>query len=208
MILHLTTVPASRLSRLLRRRLRKARSGIAVVAGVALLSPAFVSTATAAAATPAVSYTYDASGRLASVTTAAGTATYSYDAEGNLLSITHSADGSVSRAGFPRRPATPAPAIASAGPSFLTPGKTITIHGRGFSATADKDLVHIGALFARVIKATTTALQVTAPPGTGGPVRVTTPGGTARGPQVAIAGPRTTAPAPAVTPIRCAPPPG
>jgi RHS repeat-associated protein len=189
------TVPASRLGRLLRRRSRTARSVMAVAAGVALLGPMIASTP-AAAATPAVSYTYDASGRLASVTTAAGTATYNYDAEGNLLSVTHTAARSAGRSGRPARPAAPAPAIAAAGPPVLAPGRIITIHGRGFSATADKDLVHIGALFARVIKATTTALQVAAPPGVGGPVRVTTPGGTARGPQVAISEPRTTAPAP------------
>ena len=195
MTLDPTTVPTSRLSRLLRRQRHTTRSGIAVVAGVALLGPMIANTA-AAASTPTVSYTYDASGRLASVTTAAGTATYHYDAEGNLLSITDSAAGRVSKAASPRRPAARPPAIASAGPAVLAPGKTITIYGHGFSATASEDLVHIGALFARVDEATATALQVTAPPGTGGVVHVTTPGGTTRGPQVTITGPHKTVLAP------------
>jgi RHS repeat-associated protein len=180
------TVPASRLSRLLRRRWHTVRSGVVVVAGVALLSPMIAKPAAAAASTPAVSYTYDASGRLASVTTAAGTATYHYDAEGNLLSIS-------SPVAAPRRGAArsrnAAPALASAQPPVVTPGTTITITGRGFSTAADKDLVHVGALFARVTKASATRLEVTAPPGTGGVVRVTTPGGTARGPQVKVSEP-------------------
>src|SRR6516162_7183727 len=114
------TVPASRLSRLLRRRSRAARAGTAVVAGVALLGP-MITQAGARAATPAVSYTYDASCRLASVTTAAGTATYHYDAEGNVLSVTRTASGPAGQAALHRRATAAAPTVASAGPPVLTP---------------------------------------------------------------------------------------
>jgi RHS repeat-associated protein len=138
------------------------------------------------AATAAVSYTYDPSGRLATVTTTAGTATYHYDAEGNLLSITHGVLGPQGAGTGARRTAAPMPTIASARPRAVAPGKTVTISGQGFSASAVKDVVRIGALVADVTAASPTRLRVAAPPGTGGVVRVTTPGGTALGPHVHI----------------------
>jgi RHS repeat-associated protein len=148
----------------------------------------------ARAATAAVSYTYDASGRLATVTTAAGTATYHYDAEGNVLSVSAPAAGPRRGSAVTRRPAAAGPAITSARPSVVAPGHIITIDGRDFAGSAIEDNVRVGALLARVITASATRLQVAAPPGTGGVVQVTTPGGTARGPRVTITEPRTPAP--------------
>jgi RHS repeat-associated protein len=195
MTCHPATLPASRRGR---RRFHPARSTTIVLAAAAavLLQTAAVSAPPARAATATVSYTYDAAGRLATVTTAAGTATYHYDAEGNLLSISSPAAAPPHRATPTGRAAAPAPVITAARPPVTAAGKTITIDGRGFSPAAITDLVRVGALLAHVITASATQLTVAAPPGTGGPVRVTTPGGTARGPKVTITEPRTPAPPP------------
>jgi RHS repeat-associated protein len=151
----------------------------------------------AVAASPPVSYTYDASGRLASVTTSAGTATYHYDAVGNLLSITKNAGSPPATASAMQQPAPRPPVITSAGPPVVKSGSTITIHGQGFSATPDINVVRIGALLAPVRAASPATLEVSAPPGKGGVVRVTTPGGSAAGPRVIITEPATPAlPAP------------
>jgi RHS repeat-associated protein len=173
-----------------RRADRPSLSGIAILCSVALLGPMIASVlpaATAGAAGAAVTYTYDAAGRLASVTTASGTATYHYDAEGNLLSTSTSTGGPSGRAAGSHRSATAAPVVTSARPSTVAPGGTVTIRGRRFSDRAREDVVRIGALLAPVTRATTTMLEVTAPPGSGGLVRVTTPGGTAAGPSVKVA---------------------
>jgi RHS repeat-associated protein len=184
---------ASFVNRRLRRRSCAVFPVTAVTVSVALAANLLTALPAAHAATaPPVSYTYDASGRLASVTTATGTATYHYDAEGNLLSISRSTAGP--RTGAPRHAAAPAPKITSARPAVVVPGKTITIEGSGFSVTAVKNLVRVGSLMAPVTKASATRLTVNAPPGTGGRVVVTTPGGTARGPRVRISEP----PAPVV----------
>ena len=176
------------------RRFRASRSRIVVLASVAgvFVQLAGFPVAPAEAATAAVTYTYDASGRLATVTTAAGTATYHYDAEGNLLSVSSPVAGPAHAAAAARRAAAAAPVITSAGPSVVSgPGQTITIGGRGFSPAAVTDIVRVGPLMAHVTTASATRLQVAAPPGTGGVVTVTTPGGTARGPSVKIKEPRT-----------------
>jgi RHS repeat-associated protein len=178
-----------------RRRFHPARSTtiVMVSAAAVLLRTAGAPAPSASAATATVSYTYDAAGRLATVTTAAGTATYHYDAEGNLLSISSPAavpPPTAARTGQ----AAPRPVITAAGPPVVAPGKTITIKGRGFSPAAITDLVRVGALLAHVTAASATQLTVAAPPGTGGAVRVTTPSGTAHGPKVRITEPRIPAP--------------
>ncbi|HEY3732402.1 MAG TPA: RHS repeat-associated core domain-containing protein [Streptosporangiaceae bacterium] len=186
MTLDPTRLFASRPGRRSRRRFRLTRSRTAVLAtGSALFIQLTAVPVPAVAATAAVSYTYDASGRLATVTTAAGTATYNYDAEGNLLSITQ-AGGGPRHGTAAGRTAAPTPVITSARPAVVASGKTIVISGRGFSATAVKDVVRVGDLLAHVTAASATELKVSAPPGTGGDVRVITPGGVARGPRVKI----------------------
>jgi RHS repeat-associated protein len=155
-----------------------------LVAAVAATSLAPIQAQAASRATPAVSYTYDASGRLATVTTAAGTATYTYDAEGNVVSI---GKGAAAPA-VPHSSAAARPVVTAVRPAAAPPGASITITGRGFSA-ANKDIVHVGGLAAQVVQASATRLRVIAPPGTGGTVVVTTPGGTARGPSVRVSEP-------------------
>jgi RHS repeat-associated protein len=171
-----------------RFRPRPART-VVLGSATALLIQLTGAPAPASAATAAVSYTYDAAGRLATVTNSAGTATYHYDAEGNLLSVSESAAGPRQTA-LPHHQGLPRPAISSASPSVVAPGKAITITGRGFSAAKAKDTVRVGDLMAPVSSASATELRITAPPGTGGKVAVTTPGGTAHGPKVKITEPR------------------
>jgi RHS repeat-associated protein len=167
---------------------------------VALATLLAACTGLAQAATP-VSYSYDAAGRLASVTDGAGqTATYHYDRDGNVLSVTHSGPA---RRGLGRR-TTPAgewldaPHIRAAGPARVASGGTVVIAGHGFSTNPNADIVRVGALIAPVRQATADRLVVTAPPGSGGAVTVTTPGGAARGPSVEVGSP---SPAPALGPL-------
>jgi RHS repeat-associated protein len=143
-----------------------------------------------------VKYTYDAAGRLASVTDAAGErATYKYDAEGNLTSITHSAASARSGPTVTARPpGQPAPTIESVTPIAQSSGGLVTIEGQGFSASASADVVRIGNLFAPVRHASSDRLVVTAPPNTGGTVTVLTPGGSASGPRVKVIEPRSPRP--------------
>jgi RHS repeat-associated protein len=173
-------------------------AGAAPVAGSA--SAAGTATAARAASAPADSYTYDADGRLATVTDAAGTvATYHYDAVGNVTSITRTAGpkvpaasrGAVSpgaggRAAGRARPARPQ--IAAAGPTSVRAGQRVTITGHGFSPRPALDVVKVGSLLARVVAASPSRLTVAAPPGSGGAVTVHTPGGSATAGLVAIAG--------------------
>lgn len=179
-----TTLPASRRGRRLRRR--GLTAGILATATVLLVQAVAVPVSPAGAATPAVSYTYDASGRLATVTTAAGTATYHYDAVGNVTSITRSAPAPAGSAAV--RPTRAAPRISSASPAAVRVGKPVTITGSGFGRTAATDVVRVGALMARVLSAAPSRLVVAAPPGSGGRVAVHTLGGTATGPAVVIRG--------------------
>jgi RHS repeat-associated protein len=166
---------------------RRTRTWLAIPATVTLLGSGLTAAPQLArAATPAVSYTYDADGRLASVTSTSGqTATYQYDAEGNLLSISYS--GAAVRRPAVRRVPARRPEVTAASARLARPGSTVTIDGTGFSRLADADVVRIGSLFAPVIAATPTTLKVSVPPGPGGAVSVTTEGGTAKGPDVAIA---------------------
>lgn len=209
-------------------RSRLLKGGIAGLVGVFVIA-AQPAAATAAAAagrarpnttTPAVSYTYNAAGELATVTTAGGIRTYHYDAEGNVLSVSAATGGARPYAAQPAaakpsaaRPnnarsasagpgpvvtgrSAAVPVITAARPAVAKPGQPVTITGRGFSAAAPVDIVHIGRLAARVTRASATRLQVAAPPGTGGTVRVTTPAGTAVGPTVTIKEPYTGAGSP------------
>jgi YD repeat-containing protein len=175
-----------------------------LIASIVLLASA--SAATVSASTPVVSYTYDAAGRLATVTDATGDqATYHYDAEGNLLSISYSSNSPHQTAKAP--PAAPTPTISAVSPSKVAAGGAITITGSGFAAKRQLDLVRVGGLFAVVTSASSTTLHVSAPPNDGGAVTVRTPSGIARGAKVAITEPRLARnPAPGINrdPLRAA----
>lgn len=121
-------------------------------------------------ATPAnnaISYTYDALGRLVGVVDPAGeTATYAYDAVGNLLSITRQSSSIVSIIGF-----TP-----NSGPI----GTSVTISGTGFSTTPSENTVTFNGVAANVTSATATQIVATVPAGTtSGPIAITNPNGNA-----------------------------
>jgi RHS repeat-associated protein len=136
-------------------------------------------------------YTYDADGRLATVTNSSGqVAAYHYDKVGNVTSITL---GTTASAAHPTaRPAKAAkPSIHGVTPTRAPVGGTITITGSGFSPRATFDIVKVGTLMATVERATASELTVAAPPGAGGRVTVETPGGeamSASSAKVAIAG--------------------
>ena len=170
------------------RRWARSRWGHALLAAVAALLAVLAMDATpAGASSPAVSYTYDAAGRLASVTNASGqTATYHYDPEGNVLSITRSTGAG--RAQAAARPRTSPPRITTAIPSVVTAGGKMTVYGSGFSADRWADVVRIGGLYARVRRAAPERLEVSAPPGGGGALTVTTERGSARGPVIRVLG--------------------
>lgn len=179
-----------------RWRRRYLAPGTVLLALTGLLAqPVSAGPAARPATAPAASYTYDADGRLATVTDAAGTAaTYHYDAAGNVTSITRTAGPVPRSAGRPAgnrradRAHLTAPRIASAGPAVVRAGQRVTISGSGFSPRPAMDVVKIGSLLARVVAATRSQLTVAAPPGSGGAVTVHTPGGSVSGGTVAIAG--------------------
>jgi RHS repeat-associated protein len=187
-----TTLPASRRRLRCGRRFRLGRSTAVVLASVAGVliqvagAPVSPAEAVTPNASPTVAYTYDAAGRLATITTATGTATYHYDAVGNVTAITRSAAGPDSSAAT--RGAQAAPRISSVSPATVRVGQTATITGSGFGHKADADVVRIGALMAAVLSVSPSRLRVAAPPGTGGAVTVHTPGGTATGGTVVING--------------------
>jgi YD repeat-containing protein len=151
----------------------------AVCTVVQLMQP--VSPAQAAraqAGTPAVSYTYDADGRLATVTDAAGdVATYHYDAVGNVTSITRTTAATRKQPAASRRAAVAAPRITAVNRISARVGEPITITGADFSPQRAADIVKIGSLMATVKSASRSELTVTAPPGSGGKVTVQTSGG-------------------------------
>ena len=141
------------------------------------------------AGAPAVSYTYDADGRLATVTNAAGdTATYNYDAVGDVTSITTTTASAQTRPASVRPVRAAIPRIASVLQPAVRTGQPVTITGSGFSTRRADDIVRIGSLFADVLSASPSRLTVAAPPGTGGKVTVSTTGGTSTHGTVAIAG--------------------
>jgi RHS repeat-associated protein len=167
-------------------RRRGLTAGILATATALLAQAVAVPVSPAGAATPAISYTYDGSGRLATVTTAAGTATYHYDAVGNVTSITRSAPAPGRSPAV--RPAQATPRIGSVTPKTVRVGRPVTISGSGFGRRAAEDVVRVGPLMARVLSATDSRLVIAAPPGSGGRVIVHTPGGTATGGKVVIRG--------------------
>jgi RHS repeat-associated protein len=171
----------------MRIRPRSVAALVSITALVAVLAPTL---ATRAGASAAVSYTYDADGRLLTVTNAAGTtATYDYDAAGNVLSIAYSTAGTRHAAARSTAVGT-RPSVSAVAPAVVSSGARLTIQGRGFSPDSDADVVLIGKLIAPVDSATSTRLIVTAPPGAGGTVSVKTPGGVATAKSVRIVGAR------------------
>ena len=156
----------------LRRRTIGALAAVLVLGTLVSVAPR----AGAATPKPVVSYTYDADGRLATVTSSAGTATYHYDKVGNLTSVTRST-GPSRRNGDKNGPTpSPQPVVTAVAPTYARYGQQITVTGHGFSAESSKDSVRIGSLFAPVVSASPGALTVTAPPGSGGRVVVQTTG--------------------------------
>jgi YD repeat-containing protein len=115
----------------------------------------------------AITYTYDAVGRLIGVVDPQGNAvTYTYDAVGNLQSTTEYASSQTSIIGF--------------SPSSGAVGTTVTISGTGFSSTASQNAVSFNGTAASVTYATATQLVVTVPSGaTTGQINVTSPDGSA-----------------------------
>ena len=114
-----------------------------------------------------VQYVYDEVGRLVAVIAPSGeAAVYTYDAVGNLLSIARKMSTEVSVIEF-----TP-----HSGPV----GATVTVHGTGFSATANQNTLTFNGMPATITSATATTLLVTVPSGaTTGPIAVTSPNGSA-----------------------------
>jgi YD repeat-containing protein len=114
----------------------------------------------------AVSYFYDALGRLVGVINAAGdAATYNYDPVGNILSISRYSSSQLS--------------VVSFSPATATVGAAITIFGTGFSTTAGQNAVLFNGVAGVVQSASATQLIVTVPAGaSSGPITVTTSAGT------------------------------
>lgn len=115
----------------------------------------------------AISYTYDALGRLTGVTDPVnGAATYAYDPVGNILSISRAGAGQVSILNFT--------------PESGGVGSTVTISGTSFSANPLQDSVSFAGTAATVTSATTSQLVVNVPAGAStGPIGVTAPSGSA-----------------------------
>jgi YD repeat-containing protein len=119
-----------------------------------------------AQSTGAVTYVYDAVGRLVGVINPNGnTAIYAYDAVGNLLSITQQSSTQLSFISF-----TP-----GSGPV----GAAVTIYGTGFNSTPSQNTVKFNGVIATVTSASPTQLTVAVPlRATTGSVSVTTSAGT------------------------------
>src|ERR1700722_8306917 len=165
-------------------RLDKALAGVLAVSlvtfGTSLTSSARpLAPGGQAAASPKVSYTYDAGGRLLTVTNAKGMkSTYTYDADGNVTKISKPAAASPKQIGASRGVG-PALALDSRRTSAHA-GSELVLHGSHFSADPQLDKVNIGRLIAPVLRASSSSLTVRVPPGRGGPVTVLTPAGRAK----------------------------
>ncbi|MHB1950555.1 MAG: IPT/TIG domain-containing protein [Acidiferrobacteraceae bacterium] len=109
----------------------------------------------------ASSYTYDADGRLTTVTAPSGGSTqYTYDALGNILSIQSVPSGQL--------------ALLSFTPGQGTVGTRVTLTGNGFSTTLSSNAVTFNGIAATVLSASSTQLVVTVPSGAStGPISVT-----------------------------------
>lgn len=114
---------------------------------------------------PPIQYTYDAVGRLTSVTDQLGrSAIYSYDAVGNLLSIDRPTVGQV--------------LVSAFSPQSGPVGTSITILGAGFSTTAAQNTIQFNGASTTAITATSTLLTAVVPPGvTSGVIGVSVGGG-------------------------------
>jgi YD repeat-containing protein len=114
-----------------------------------------------------INYVYDELDRLVAVIETGGeTARYEYDAVGNILSIARQSSSTVS--------------ILEFSPNGAAIGKSVSIFGTGFSATASENTVRFNGTAAAVTSATATKLVVTVPSGaTSGSISVTTPTGSA-----------------------------
>jgi len=136
----------------------------------------------AKASPPVVSYTYDAAGRLASVTNAAGTVNYSYDPAGNLISVTRPGSGGLQAPTAARGALVAAgkPRIDGASVATATGATVLTLSGVNFESKALLNQVRVGGVEARVLTATPTRITVAVPFGAkGNGVTLTTPRGAA-----------------------------
>ncbi len=121
----------------------------------------------------AITYEYDALGRLILVASPEGVARYEYDAVGNLLRI-------VTR----RYSETPDPvAILMMSPDRGPVGTEVHLYGKGFGETPAANQVAFNGTPAPVTAASSSRLVTSVPPGaTTGPITVTAPGGSASSP--------------------------
>jgi YD repeat-containing protein len=122
----------------------------------------------------AITYEYDALGRLILVSAPEGIARYEYDAVGNITRI---------RSG--RYADTPDPvAILMLNPTTGPIGTEVHLYGKGFSPTPGNNQVAFNGTPATVTAATANRLVTTVPPGaTTGSVTLTTPQGSAVSPE-------------------------
>ena len=107
----------------------------------------------------AVTYAYDALGRLVATVGPTDTTIYSYDAVGNLLSVS-------------RQPSTQL-SIISVVPSSGAVGQLVTIYGTGFSTTPTANDVKFDGVSASVLSATSTRIITTVPSVNTGQIQIT-----------------------------------
>lgn len=137
--------------------------------------------------TGAVSYLYDAAGRLVATVGPAETTIYSYDAVGNLLSISRQPSNQL--------------AIISVVPNRGVVGQVISIYGTGFSAVSSENTVQFNGTAAAVMSSTSTRIITSVPSlGVTGQIQisVTTSQGTVNAPFTVL--PAETAPSITVSP--------
>jgi YD repeat-containing protein len=118
-----------------------------------------------------IHYVFDRLGRLTAVVDQTGSsAEYAYDRTGNLLSIQRSDSTSI---------AGPI-GITLVSPRSGRVGSTVSIFGKGFSATLSENTIAFNGVLATVISAELNAITASVPPGaTTGPITVTSPLGSA-----------------------------